>query len=269
MSVVIVTHDSAAEIRGCLSSLRNYGARAGQEVIVVDNASTDGTADLVASEFPEVRLVASTRRRGFAANCNHGARVAQTGTLLFLNPDARVKHGAIDALLDLLSSNEQVAVAGPRLVYPDGRLQPSARRFPTFLSVLVRRTPLRWVLRNSKGERRHLMLDGIDERACLHEPLAVDWLLGAAVAVPNEVYRKLGGMDEGYRLYCEDIDLCWRAWEAGYRVVQVPVAVVEHELRELTRHRFFTRATLWHFKSMFRFVLRHGLRPPALARVTS
>jgi GT2 family glycosyltransferase len=259
VSVVVVTHESVADIGACLSSVLDTCSGVTHEVIVVDNASTDGTAALVASRFPEVRVVRSTRRQGFAANCNMGASMAVGRQLLLLNPDARVGPGAVEALVAFVDTHPEVAVVGPRLVYPDGSAQASARRFPQASTTIIRRTPLRWVLRQSAAERRHLMLDaaGPDD-----EVRAVDWVLGAAIAMRADLYRRLGGMDEGYRLYCEDIDLCWRAWDAGFGVAYLPGAVVEHRLSELTRRRFLTRATVWHGRSMARFVRRHGLKPP-------
>lgn len=257
VTVIVVTHESVRYIEACLDSLSDFRAADG-EVIVVDNASEDGTADLVATRYPDVQLVRGTRRRGFAANCNAGAAVAHGQVLLLLNPDARVRSGAIDTLVGRLLGDPAVGIVGPRLVYPDGRPQPSARRFPTAGTTLVRRTPLRLLLPNSAAERRHLMEGEVPDTAT-----SVDWMLGAALVIRAEDYAALGGMDEGYRLYCEDIDLCWRMWERGRQVVLDPAAVVEHDLSELTRRRFFTRATLWHVRSMARFVRLHGLgRPP-------
>jgi hypothetical protein len=97
--------------------------------------------------------------------------------------------------------------------------------------------------------------------------VVVDWLLGAALTMRASEYSDLGGMDEGYRLYCEDIDLCRRAWEAGGSVVLLPEAVVEHDLSELTRRRFLTRATLWHMRSMARYIRLHGLGRPKVGAV--
>jgi hypothetical protein len=257
VSVIVVTHDSAVDIGACLDSLRCHAPERSHEVIVVDNASTDGTTAII-EEYPEVRLVRSDRRRGFAANCNAGARLARGTVLFLLNPDARVTPGAVDSLAAYLDVHASVAVVGPRLVYPDGSPQPSARRFPTVAVTLLRRSPLRLLWPNSAGERRHLMLD-----TALDQPAAVDWLLGAALTMRATEYMDLGGMDEGYRLYCEDIDLCRRVWDAGRSVVLLPEAVVEHDLSELTRHHFLTRATLWHVRSMARYVRLHGLRRPA------
>ena len=277
VTVIVVTHESVHDIDACLQSVRATMGDIAHEVVVVDNASIDGTAGRVVTAFPDARLVRSTRRQGFAANCNFGASVARGQTLFFLNPDARLAPGAVGRLLDVLASRPDVAIAGPRMVYPDGSAQASARRFPTASVTLVRRTPLRWVLRHSAAERRHLMLDATDEGGTgapstepdghVDGPVEVDWVLGAAVAIRADVYQALGGMDEGYRLYCEDIDLCWRAWEAGFSVAYVPEALVEHRLSELTRRRFLTRATVWHGRGMARFVIRNGLRPPATGPV--
>lgn len=264
----MVTHQSAQHIGSCLASLREHPASVPQEIIVVDNASTDGTAGMVTSAFPEARVVVAPYRRGFAANCNHGASVATGQTLFFLNPDARVTDGTIDALLAALDSDESIGLAGPCLRYPDGRPQPSARRFPTVSATLVRRTPVRWLLSDSRQERRHLMIDLRDDSGPAG-PLTmrrVDWLLGAAFVVRADTFRSLGAMDEAYRLYCEDIDLCWRVWKSGRDVVQLTNVAVEHDLGELTRKRFVTRATIWHYRSMFRFVRKNGLRAPCRHR---
>ena len=258
VSIVVVAHESAADIDRCLQSTRVIrGVSA--EVIVVDNASTDGTADLVERAHPEVRVIRKAGRHGFATNCNIGAVAASGRHLLFLNPDAFVTEGAVEELVAFLDAHPQVGAVGPKLVYPNGSRQPSARRFPTVGAALIRRTPLRWVLRRTEVERRHLMLD--DDLGS-SGPADVDWLLGAAIMIRSATYASMGGMDDRYRLYCEDIDLCRRLHEQGYRVVLVPSAVVGHDLSELTRRRFLTRATLWHARSMARFVRVHGLARP-------
>jgi hypothetical protein len=112
------------------------------------------------------------------------------------------------------------------------------------------------VWKHSQIERRHLRSD---ELADVIEPVDIDWALGAALAIRSEVWRALGGLDEGYRLYCEDIDLCWRIHQSGWTVRYVPSAVVAHDLGEDTRRRFLTVRTWWHLRSMWRFVRRHGL----------
>lgn len=264
VSVVIVTHDSADDIGACLAAVRAEEAACSLEVVVVDNASRDGSSDVAAEAYPEARVVRSARRQGFAANANLGARLALGEVIVLLNPDARLRKGALATLLEVLDEHPEVGVCGPRLVYPDGSDQHSARRFPTGWVSLVRRTPLRWAFpRGFEGERRHMM--EAEHLAHLKRPCSVDWVLGAAMAIRRQVWDDLGGLDEGYRLYCEDIDLCRRAWDAGYAVAYVPGAMAEHDLGALTSKRFLTRATIWHFRSMARFLRLYGLARPGFA----
>jgi GT2 family glycosyltransferase len=257
LSVVIVTHESRADIGECLDSLRHLPDVVSREIILVDNASKDGTADFVASHYPEVRLIRKRRRDGFATNVNIGAVAASGRHLLMLNPDTSTPANTLDRLVEHLDDHPDVGIVGPRLVYPDGSPQASARRFPTPLNTLVRRTPLRRLLGATTGTTRHLMAD-----STLSDVSEVDWLLGAVLAVRMDALHDVAGLDDRYRLYCEDIDLCWRMHEAGWRVEYLPSATVEHALGELTAKRFFTVRTVWHFRSMARFVRLHGVRAP-------
>jgi len=255
VGIVIVTHESASDIGECLESLRGVHART--QVVVVDNASSDGSAHLVRSRHPEVTLLRKRRRGGFATNCNIGVAATNARHVLLLNPDTAARPGAIDTLVAYLDANPTVGIAAPRLTYRDGSPQPSARRFPSVATALVRRTPLRSVMRGSGLERRYLQLDNLDGHTC-----DIDWALGAVLAVRGEAWTDLGGLDDGYRLYCEDADLCWRAHMAGWAVRYVPDAVVAHDLGEHTRKHFFTIRTAWHLRSLVRFARKNGLRPP-------
>lgn len=259
VGVVVVTHNSRSVIDACLKSLLPM-AGPDVQVVVVDNRSADGTADFVASNHDWATLVRKRKRSGYATNCNIGVAATRSRHVLLLNPDTVVRPGALDTLVAYLDGHPDVGVAAPRLVYPDGSPQPSARRFPTAATGLVRRTPLRWILKNTRLERRYLRLD---EPPAVHLPSDIDWALGAALAVNGTAWEALGGLDDEFRLYCEDVDLCWRAHLAGWAVRYVPDAVVVHELAEHTRRHFFTLRTIWHFRSLARFARKHGLRPPA------
>ena len=254
VSVVVVTHQSAADIRDCLRSLEPEVAAGWAEVIVVDNASSDGTAELIRSEFGWVRLISNAVRKGFAANSNQGSRYAQGEYLMLLNPDAQLTAGALERMVAHLAAHPAAGVVGPQLRYPDGSLQSSARRFPNLHTTLLRRTPLRLVWKNSAAEQRHL--SGADD---LSRPSDVDWLLGAALMFRRSTYLAVGGLDEGYRLYCEDMDICWRLHRLGREVHYLPSAIGYHSLSEATRRRFLTRLTWWHFRSMIRVLRRNGL----------
>src|SRR5207248_256697 len=125
------------------------------------------------------------------------------------------------------------------------------------VTTMVRRTPLRWLIGATSGVERHLMED-----TALSGVMQVDWMLGAVVAVRSEAFYAIGGFDDRFRLYCEDIDLCWRFHEAGFRVEYLTTATVQHALGELTAKRFFTGRTVGHFRSMARLVRLRGLRRP-------
>jgi GT2 family glycosyltransferase len=165
-------------------------------------------------------------------------------------------HSAVDALRAFMTEHPRCGVAGPRMTYPDGRWQPSRRRFPTVTGTIVRRTPLRRLL----PQRRHYHLDETPPA----EPVEADWMLGGFLLLRRAMLDELGGFDEGFRLYGEDIDLQYRAMLAGWERWYVPAAVVRHEHKAETDKRFLTRRTLWHWRGVLRFVRKHPERLKAL-----
>jgi GT2 family glycosyltransferase len=150
-------------------------------------------------------------------------------------------------------------VIGPQMLFPDGRWQPSRRRFPTVSGTIVRRTPLRKILRPQTRQLSHYLLE---ERPS--EPAQADWMLAAFLLLRREMLDQLGGFDPGYRLYGEDIDLCYRAEKAGWERWYVPQAVVTHSHDAVTDRRFLTRRTIWHWRGILRFVRKHPERLKAL-----
>jgi GT2 family glycosyltransferase len=155
-------------------------------------------------------------------------------------------------LRDFMAAHPRCGIAGPRMVYPDGTWQPSRRRFPTIVGTVVRRTPLRLVL----PQRRHFHLD----ESPPDEPVRADWMLGGFLLLRRAMLDELGGFDEGFRLYGEDIDLAYRAMQAGWERWYVPQAVVRHEHKAETDKRWLTRRTLWHWRGIARFVRKHPER---------
>ncbi|MBV8080334.1 MAG: glycosyltransferase family 2 protein [Actinobacteria bacterium] len=196
------------------------------------------------------------RPLGYAANLNRGAALTHAETLLAVNPDAVPEPGAVAALAEFMAAHPRCGVAGPRMTYPDGRPQPSRRRFPTVGGTLVRRTPLRRVV----AQRRHLHLDEPQPV----EPVQTDWMLGGFLLLRRSMLEELGGFDERFRLYGEDIDLQYRAAKAGWERWYVPAAVVRHAHQAETDKRFLTRRTLWHWAGILRFVRKHPERLRAL-----
>ncbi len=233
------------------------------EIIVVDNASSDGSAALVAAEFPAVRLVANTENRGFTGGNNQGLALAQGRYVFFLNPDTEVVGDALATMLAYMEAHPEVGALGPQLRYGDGSRQSSRRRFPTFATALFESTPLAWHWPASRNPwaRRYRMADTPDD---LTQP--VDWIVGAAMFVRRAALDQLGGFDEGYFMYSEELDWCRRAKAAGWQIVYLPAAqVIHHEGRSseqavAARHIRFQRSKIRYFRKFHGPIQAEALR---------
>jgi N-acetylglucosaminyl-diphospho-decaprenol L-rhamnosyltransferase len=253
LSVIIVTHNHAPYIGRCLESLVAEVAALGGEVIVVDNQSDDESAGII-RRHSRIRLIVNRERRGFAANNNCGMALARGRYLLLLNPDTEVLPGALGQLIGFMDEHPSVGLCGAQLLFPNGEVQPSPRRFPTLGSVIARRTPLRAVLRNSAFNQRHLMLDLDRSR-----PQEVDWLLGACLFVRREALEEVGPLDEGFFLYVEDIDWARRMHQAGWKVYYVPSARIIHHHLAVSDKRFLHRQSWFHTRGIIRYARKHLL----------
>jgi N-acetylglucosaminyl-diphospho-decaprenol L-rhamnosyltransferase len=244
VSAIVVSHESARELADSLPALEPQV----DELLVI--ANVPGSAP------PDVAALENARPLGYAANLNLGIARTSGEAVLVANPDAVPEPGAVAALRDFMRDRPRCGVAGPRMVYPDGRPQPSRRRFPTVTGTIVRRTPLRRLVR----QRRHYHLDEPWPAA----PVESDWMLGGFLLLRRSMLEELGGFDEGFRLYGEDIDLQYRALLAGWERWYVPAAVVRHAHQAVTDKRLLTRRTLWHWRGILRFVRKHPERLRAL-----
>jgi N-acetylglucosaminyl-diphospho-decaprenol L-rhamnosyltransferase len=276
LSIIIVSWNVRELLRACLQSvlssqlsalspesvvpakLKTENCELATELIVIDNASSDGSAAMVAAEFPAVRLIANTENFGFTRGNNQGLAVARGRHVFFLNPDTEVVGDALATMVAYLDAHPEVGALGPELRYGDGSLQSSRRRFPTFATALFESTPLAWHWPANPWARRYRMEDqgtGIRRQASgirgqepevtptvrraggQNEVAAdwltpigqdVDWVVGAALAVRREVLARVGGFDEGYFMYSEELDLCRRIKEAGWQIVYLPTAQIIH-----------------------------------------
>ena len=250
VAAVVVSHGNAAELDRLLPAL----APQVDELVVVANAP--GSVGAV----PEgARVISNARPLGFGANVNAGVAATTAELVCSVNPDAVPRAGAVVELRHFLEDHPRAGVAGPAMLYPDGTVQPSRRRFPTVAGTLVRRTPLRLVFDPYRLQRRHYNLGEHPTG-----PVEADWMLGGFLMLRRAMLEELGGFDEGFFLYGEDIDLCYRAARAGWDRWYVPSAVVEHEHQALTDRRLLTRRTLWHWRGILRFVRKHPERLRAL-----
>jgi GT2 family glycosyltransferase len=255
LSIVIVSWNVREDLRECLQSLlRDEGSRleSGEiEIIVVDNASTDGTAEMVNLEFPRVKLLVNSQNLGYTKANNIGINHSRGKYILLLNPDTIVHQGALQALIDCAESHPEAGIIGAKLLNPDGSVQRSARSFPDIGAGLFRNTFLGRLFPNNPFVRRYLLADfGYDE---VRE---VDWVSGAAMLVRRDLIERIGGLDERFWAYCEDVDLCWRAWQAGYKVLFCPNAVITHKVGRSSDQRLVP-SLIQHHKSMWLFYLKN------------
>jgi GT2 family glycosyltransferase len=244
VAAVVVSHGHPAELAESLPAL----APQVDELVVIAN---------VPGSVPDgVDAIHNERPLGYGANVNLGVARTTAELVLAANPDAVPEPGAVAALRDFVAAHPRCGIAGPQMRFPDGRWQPSRRRFPTVGGTIVRRTPLRLVV----PQRRHFHLDEHPPA----EPVEADWMLGGFLLMRRSMLEELGGFDEGFRLYGEDIDLAYRAAKAGWERWYVPAAVVRHEHKAETDKRWLTRRTLWHWRGVARFVRKHPERLRAL-----
>jgi len=217
ISVIIANHNGEEHLDRCLGSLGRPGSEI--EIIVVDNASSDGSLDLIAGRFPGVRVLPQPDNLGFAAANNIGAEEAKGDALLLLNNDAWLEPGALGLLADRLESDQRIGLVAPSLRYPDGRHQFSW-------------SPARGVL----GEALQRLRNGFEACSWVHGTLARGlgglagrtWYTAACVLIRSRAYRQIGGFDTSFFMYFEDVDLCIRLEEAGWRLVQESKAKVTH-----------------------------------------
>jgi GT2 family glycosyltransferase len=250
VSAVVVSHGHAEELARSLPALVPQV----DETVVIANLPGS-----VADVPTGVRVLENHRPLSLAANVNLGTAATSGEYVLNANPDAIAEPGAVPTLVSFADEHPGCGIAGPQMRWPDGTWQPSRRRFPTVRGTIVRRTPLRRLRPPYETQREHYELD---ERPT--EPVQAEWMLGAFLLMRRTMLDEIGGWDPGFRHYCEDIDFCYRAAEAGWERWYVPEAVVTHAYAAVIDERFLSRHTLWHARGMARFVRKHPERLLAL-----
>ncbi|MEN3315339.1 MAG: N-acetylglucosaminyl-diphospho-decaprenol L-rhamnosyltransferase [Acidimicrobiaceae bacterium] len=253
VSAVIVNYKARDYLLRCVASLRADGV---QEIVVVDNDSDDGSQAALAT-VDAAAFVPSGANLGFGSAANIGAAATSGRLLLIMNPDAVVVPGAVPALAAALDADGGLAVVGPRVENPDGTCYPSARRFPA-LGVAVGHAFLGLVRPDNRFTRRYKMLDVDRNRAA-----DVDWVSGTCMLARRSAFEAVGGFDEAYFMYVEDVDLCWRLHRAGWRVGYEPGARVVHKVgasSDLAPYRMIAA----HHRSLLRFAARTSTGPGRL-----
>jgi GT2 family glycosyltransferase len=253
LSVTICSWNTVTDLRICLASLYAVRNEARFEVLVVDNNSEDGSASMVREAFPWVRLFAVASNLGFTGGHNYLFAQRAAPHVFCLNSDTVVHPGALRQLLDYVGANPQVGIVGPKLLNPDGTLQYSCRRFPNPVAALFRNTPVGKLFPNNHFTRDYLMQDW--DHNSVRE---VDWVSGAAFIATSSLIDEVGTFDPEYFMFCEDVDWCWRAWKANFKVVYLPSAVVTHAIGRST-DKAPNRMIGGFHKSMLRFYAKNVL----------
>jgi GT2 family glycosyltransferase len=241
LSIIIVNWNVRELLRECLNSVFSDFQEPSGEVIVVDNASKDSSVEMIRAVFPQVKLIVNRDNYGFAKACNQGIKVARGRYLFILNPDTLVKPGTLPNIINFMESNPEVGIGGCYVFYPGGKPQSSFYRFPTLLTYFSRMLsffrilPINRFTQNFFWEYKDNNISG-----------KVDRVLGGAMVVRKETVEQVGGFDEAYFMYSEELDLCYRARQVGWEVSTIPHTEIIHyhmqsglqNIREITFHSF-------------------------------
>ena len=258
VSIIIVNYRLRGLTRECIKDIKALTLPFTYEIIVVDNEDDKALKALIAQRFPDVSYIALQGNPGLSVANNTGARVARGEFLLVLNPDITVLDGSIERLREVLLTDVNVGVAAPRLLNPDRTTQQSYYRYYSLLTPIYRRTILGKLKKGQQELDRVLMKDA-DWRKLSN----VDWILGASFMMRRSVWEDIGGMDEQFKLYFEDVDLCKRISARGLAVRYVPDATMIHlHARESAEPRWirslFNPTTRIHIKSAIQYFMKHG-----------
>jgi len=262
LTVAIINYNTHDALERCLESLPAQARGEPLRALVVDNASPDGSATMVARRFGDrVKLLANRTNLGFSRAVNQALEETSTRYLLVLNADTEIPEGSIEALHDFMERTPKAGVAGGKLLDAQGNLQHSCRGFYTFSTILMRRTPLGKLMPNHRALREHLMLDWDHD-----SERTVDWMQGACLMLRREAVEQVGAMDERFFLYFEDVDLCRRMTEGGWGVHYVPTAPFVHHYQRGSHGGLLSREKLHHIASGLRYLAKWNPRARLLLR---
>ena len=253
LSIIIISWNVKELLCGCLGSIqRSLEKRGGSlraETIVLDNASSDGSANMVRQEFPWVHLMASPTNLGFAKGNNLALAESQGRYILLLNPDTEAVGDSLGVMVDYMEAHPKVGALGPQLLNEQGEVQSSRRRFPTLATAFLESTTLQRWFSDNRAVRRYYFADVPQD---LIQP--VDWVVGACILVRREAINEVGPLDERFFMYSEELDWCYRLKGRGWEVVYLPTAQVIHQEGRSSeqvlpaRHIHFQRSKILFFK---------------------
>jgi GT2 family glycosyltransferase len=248
IAIVIVNHNTCTHLKHLLETAMEEGAT---EIVVVDNASTDQSVEMVRHNFPSVITFSNTNNLGYGAAANQGILHCSAPYVLLLNSDTCLQRGCLKALSSYLDNHLRAAIVGPRLINPEGLLQPSCFPFPTLLPLFLQESRLEHLIGLIPLVRDHYL------RTWLHiYSRVVPWILGAALAIRREAFEEIGGFDTSFYMYAEEVDLCYRLAKSGWETHFTPDATIVHEGGASTRQHRATMSVHF-FISILHFYRKH------------
>lgn len=270
---IIINHYHTPEIlKLCLKSLiKNLPDNIESEIIVTDSETQEKTEEIMREEFSEVFFILNKKNIGFGKLVNKALKKAQGEYILIINADIIIdKKETIEKMLEYLEKNSEVGILGPKLLNINGTWQPSCFRFYSLFIVISRRTFLGKTKWGKKILNNFLMKDALtDEKFAKENPIQSDWLMGSALFTKREALEKVGNFDSRFFMYFEDIDLCRRFWQAGYKVVYFPRVKMHHYHMQASKKTggifdlFFSKYARIHLASAIKYFLKWGLKAPS------
>ncbi|MFC0009643.1 glycosyltransferase family 2 protein [Devosia nitrariae] len=265
LRVVFVNFRTPALTVRSVNSLLAHGIAQLDGITVVDNCSGDESLALMQAALPQVTIKPAPRNDGYGAGINFGVSGVDSEYLLILNPDTYFERDSVTEVLDYMDEHPDVGMGGLGLVNPDGSRQYSARRFYSTLDIVGRRVPQTEQLLRRRIDR-HLMI----EETNAGQPFEAEWVMGTGFIIRRDLFLQLGGMDEAYFLYMEDVDLCARIWVSGHKVVCFPASQLVHDHQRTSATGLTSRAGRAHLKSLMHFARKFCLpllSPPGVDRI--
>lgn len=258
LSIIIVHYRTPELLKLCLDSIKKTVKDISHELVVVDSAAIRGAGDMIEENYPETVFLPLKENLGYSRGVNIGIQRSTGAYLLILNPDIIVTEGAISKMLDYIKKHRDIAVIGPKMMNFNGSPQRTFFSFYKLTTIIARRSFLGRIRPFKKILREFLMLDADDTK--IQTP---DWVMGSAMMLSREAVNKVGGMDEKFFMYFEDVDWCRQFWHNGYKVVFYPEAVMYHYYQRESKSKLgifdalFNRKTRWHIKSAVRFFWKY------------
>lgn len=254
LSIIIVSWQVKELLKKCLKSIERFAGDLDYEILVVDNASIDGTTTMVKKEFPQIKLIANSKNLGFAAANNQALKIAQGNYLLLLNPDTEILPGSLQKSLDFLKTKSKAGIIGCQILNPDKTRQPSVRRFPGFWPIFL------IFLKLPKFFHFKSVDNYLAKNFDYNQTQTVDQVMGAFMLIKKEALAKIGYLEEKFFLWFEEVDFCLRAKEAGYEVYYFAAAQIVHYGGQSFDQQKLVKKQWRFFVSALTYFHKHGWR---------